>query len=77
MVVAREIRGDDLLESYSAILSDVSCQTAGCGVVIVTAARRIGSMVINLCQLDGLRVDPGRVPAAMLDEYRMAGKGSV
>jgi len=50
---------------------------AGRRIAIILAARGIGSMVINLCQLNCLRIDPSRMAAAMLDEHRMIGYGGV
>ena len=77
MVVARKVRRDNLVESFPASLAHVPGQMARRGIAIILAAGRIGSMVINLCQFDRLRVDPGRVPAAMLDEHGMVGNGSI
>ena len=50
---------------------------AGRGIAIILAARGIGSVVVNLCQLDRLRVDPRRVSATVLDEYRMVGNRGI
>jgi len=59
MIVAREGGGDDLFESLLALLSHVPGQMAGSRIVIIFAARRVGCLIINLCQLDRRRVDPG------------------
>ena len=77
MVVAREVGRNNLVEGFPASLAHVPRQMAGGRIAIVLAAGRIGSMVINLCQLDRRRVDPRRMPASMLDVCRMAGNGSV